>query len=171
MKQSFMALSKKSWASFFVGFVFAIGLVVSGMTQPHKIIQFLDIGGSWDYSLIFVMIGAIAVHAIAYPLVRRRESPLFETKWHVPTRKDITPSLVVGSTLFGMGWGLGGFCPGPAITSLSSGNAQSFIFVGSMLSGMVLFKISDKYILSQNLLGQIRKLVRKWKQSDISQAS
>src|SRR5690554_5511358 len=131
--------------SFVVGFIFAIGLGISGMTQPQKVVGFLDLFGSWDPSLIFVMVGAIAVHFVTYKLIRRRKSPLFAADWQVPTKKDITPALVIGSVIFGIGWGLAGYCPGPALTSLASFNSRSVIFIASMLVGMLLFKQIDKF--------------------------
>lgn len=130
--------------SLVVGFIFAIGLGVSGMTQPQKVVGFLDLFGTWDPSLIFVMAGAIAVHFVTYKLIRKRKSPLFAADWQVPAKKDITPALVIGATLFGVGWGLAGYCPGPAITSLASFEQRPFIFVASMLVGMILFKQLDK---------------------------
>ncbi len=135
---------KNGLAALVVGFVFAIGLGVSGMTQPEKVIGFLDIFGSWDPSLIFVMVGGIVVHFATYKLIRKRGSPLLSTKWHVPTKKEITPALVIGATLFGVGWGLGGYCPGPAVTSLASFDAAPAIFVLSMIAGMILFRQIDK---------------------------
>ncbi|MCE3009171.1 MAG: YeeE/YedE family protein [Proteobacteria bacterium] len=135
---------KNAIAAFVVGLTFSIGLVISGMTQPQKVIGFLDLFGSWDPSLMFVMVGAIAVHFVTYRLIRRRKSPLLDETWHVPAKKEITPSLVVGSLLFGAGWALGGFCPGPAITSLAAGQKQTLIFVISMLLGMFIFRILDK---------------------------
>ncbi len=131
--------------SFLVGLVFAIGLAVSGMTQPERIINFLN-PWSWDPSLIFVMIGAVGFHMITYPLIRRRSSPLLDTKWHVPTRKDISVRLLLGSALFGVGWGLGGFCPGPAVTSLASGDIRAILFVSAMVIGMLLFKKTEPYL-------------------------
>ena len=135
---------KSSIAAFVVGFIFAIGLTLSGMTQPQKVIGFLDLFGNWDPSLIFVMMGAIFVHLITYKFIRRRPSPLLGGKWHVPTKKEITPSLIVGSFIFGAGWALGGFCPGPAITSMASFEKTPIIFVISMLVGMFLFSLLDK---------------------------
>jgi hypothetical protein len=135
---------KNGLASLAAGFIFAIGLGISGMTQPQKVVGFLDLFGSWDPSLIFVMIGAIAVHFVTYKLIRKRKSPLLSEWWHVPTKKEITPALVIGSFIFGMGWGLGGFCPGPAVTSLASFELRPLIFVVSMLVGMVLFGLVDK---------------------------
>lgn len=129
-----------------VGFIFAIGLGVSGMTQPQKVVGFLDVFGSWDPSLIFVMIGGIVVHFITYKLIRNRETPLLTKEWHIPSKKEITPTLVIGSLLFGFGWGLGGFCPGPALTSLASFQIEPAVFVASMLAGMFVFRIFDKKI-------------------------
>lgn len=138
---------KNNISALIVGFIFAIGLGISGMTQPQKVIGFLDLFGSanssWDPSLIFVMIGAIAVHFVTYKIVRKRKTPFFSSSWHVPTKNEITPALVVGSILFGMGWGLAGYCPGPAITSLASFEIKPVIFVISMILGMYIFKILD----------------------------
>lgn len=129
--------------SFAVGFIFAIGLTLSGMTMPSKVIGFLDFFGNWDPSLIFVMAGAVGVHFITYRLIMKRSTPLLDTHFQVPTRRDINPRLVGGSAIFGMGWGLGGFCPGPGMTSLLSGYAAPIIFVLSMFSGMVLFRLAE----------------------------
>lgn len=138
---------KNALAAFVVGFVFAIGLVISGMTLPHKVVGFLDLFGNWDPSLIFVMLGAIAVHFVTYRLIRRRTSPLFAPDWkQVPTKTQITPALVVGSMIFGIGWGLGGFCPGPAITSLASFQPGPVVFIISMLAGMFIFRLVDKKV-------------------------
>ena len=128
-------------AALVVGIIFALGLGISGMTRPEKVIGFLDIFGNWDASLAFVMAGAIAVHAIAYPLIRRRSSPLFSADFYVPTSKELTPSLVVGAFIFGIGWALAGYCPGPAVTSLASFQFRPFVFVVSMILGMAIFKI------------------------------
>lgn len=138
-------VNKRNAVSFFVGFLFSLGLTLSGMTQPQKVIGFLDLH-AWDPSLLFVMLGAVGVHILAYPLIRRRSSPLLDTKWHVPTRKDITPRLVLGSALFGIGWGLGGLCPGPALTSIATGDLRIILFVGAMIVGMLLFKRTEPYL-------------------------
>jgi hypothetical protein len=140
---------KNGLAAFAVGFIFAIGLGISGMVQPQKVVGFLDLFGQWDPSLIFVMIGGIVVHFVTYKIIRRRKSPLFSTNWHVPTKKDITPALVTGSLLFGIGWGLAGYCPGPALTSLASFEMKPLIFVISMLVGMFLFRLLDKKLKIQ----------------------
>ncbi len=131
--------------SFIVGAVFAVGLAISGMTQPQKIIGFLN-PFEWDPSLLYVMVGAIGVHAVLYPLVRKRASPLLDTKWHVPTRRDITARLIIGSGLFGIGWGLGGYCPGPVLTSIATLDGRVVLFVGAMLAGMILFKITQPFL-------------------------
>lgn len=137
---------KTGIAAFIVGFIFALGLGISGMTQPTKVVGFLDLFGMWDPSLIFVMVGAIAVHFVTYRFVRRRSSPLLVSEWHVPTKKELTPSLILGSVLFGVGWGLGGFCPGPAVTSLASFEGRPLIFVVSMIAGMILFRVIDSKV-------------------------
>ncbi len=139
-------LMKNFAASFFVGLLFALGLGLSGMTQPQRVVAFLDFFGSWDPSLIFVMGGALAVHFVTYRWIRKRPSPLFSVDWHIPTKTELTPSLIFGSVLFGIGWALGGFCPGPALTSLATSNLSVFVFLGSMLAGMVVFKSVDKLI-------------------------
>ena len=136
---------KNTITAFWVGVLFAIGLGLSGMTQPQKVIGFLDVFGAWDPSLLFVMAGAVGVHFFAYRWSLKRDSPLFSTKWHVPTKQEITSSLVVGSVLFGMGWGLAGYCPGPALTSLASLNTKPLIFVISMITGMYLFCLFDRF--------------------------
>lgn len=139
------SLARQNFVSFAVGLLFAIGLAISGMTQPQKVIGFLN-PWEWDPSLLFVMLGAVSVHMLSYPLVRRKSSPLLDTKWHVPTRQDVTARLLLGSAIFGVGWGLGGFCPGPGVTSLASGDIRSAIFVGAMIAGMILFKKTEKFL-------------------------
>lgn len=138
-------LAQRNIVSFAVGFLFAVGLAISGMTQPEKIIRFLN-PWDWDPSLLFVMLGAAGFHLMTYPLVTKRASPLLDTRWHIPNRKDITPRLLIGSSLFGIGWGLGGFCPGPGVTSLASGELRPLVFVVSMLVGMILFKKIEPYL-------------------------
>lgn len=135
---------KNSIVALLVGFIFAIGLGVAGMTQPAKVVGFLDVFGSWDPSLMFVMVGAIAVHFLTYKLIRKRTKPVFDIKWHVPTSQEITPALMVGAFLFGIGWGLGGLCPGPAITALASFEVRPFLFILSMVAGMYLYRLVDK---------------------------
>ncbi|MDZ4083144.1 MAG: YeeE/YedE family protein [Bdellovibrionales bacterium] len=131
-------------AALAVGFIFAVGLGISGMTKPSKVVGFLDLFGNWDPSLMFVMAGAIGVHFVTYKIIRKRATPLLVPNWQVPTKTELTPALVIGAVLFGVGWGLGGFCPGPAMTSLASLQAKPVIFVISMLVGMYLFKLVDR---------------------------
>jgi hypothetical protein len=128
---------KRNAAAFGTGALFAAGLATSGMLKPSKIVGFLDISGDWDASLAFVMLGAIAVHFIAYRVVMRRPAPLFDVKFHVPARKDIDLRLVLGAALFGGGWALGGFCPGPGLVALGSGSLNAVVFVVGMTIGML----------------------------------
>lgn len=137
--------AKQNAVSFLVGFIFAVGLALSGMTQPQKVIGFLD-PWHWDPSLLFVMMGAVGVHALSYLFLKRKSSPLLDTKWHLPTRRDLTTRLVLGSAIFGVGWGLAGFCPGPGLTSLASGDLRPLIFVAAMILGMILFKKTAPYL-------------------------
>jgi len=108
----------KSIIVFLSGLIFGLGLIVSGMTNPAKVIGFLDLFGDWDASLAFVMIGAIAVTSTGFRFVLKREKPLYALSFSLPTRKDIDQPLVYGAILFGVGWGLVGLCPGPAVTAL-----------------------------------------------------
>lgn len=128
---------KPTLAAGFAGALFGVGLGISGMTRPEKVVGFLDLAGAWDASLAFVMLGAIAVHLLAYRLLRRRTSPLFDTKFHVPTRNDIDKKLVLGAGLFGVGWGLGGFCPGPGIVASAAGSPAAIAFVVAMTAGVL----------------------------------
>lgn len=117
------------------GLLFGAGLVVSGMTQPTKVIGFLDLFGAWDASLMLVMGGAIGVHFFAYRFIANKTSPLFAAKFSVPTRRDIDAKLLVGAVLFGAGWGLGGFCPGPGIVASASGATSVLVFMAALLAG------------------------------------
>lgn len=125
--------------SFAAGVLFAAGLAVAGMTQPAKVVNFLDVTGSWDPSLAFVMGGALIVYGVALKGITRRDAPIFGGRFLIPTRSDLTPRLFVGAALFGIGWGLSGFCPGPAITALGSGMKNALIFLPAMAAGMALF--------------------------------
>ncbi len=128
---------KNELVALIAGLLFGVGLVLSGMTMPSKVIGFLDVfSGGWDPSLALVMGGAIAVHAVVYRLVKGRASPILARAWSVPSRKDIDSRLLFGAALFGLGWGLGGFCPGPGLVSLSAGASSSIVFVASMLGAM-----------------------------------
>ena len=118
------------------GLVFGIGLVISGMANPAKVLNFLDISGAWDPSLIFVMGGALVVTFIGYRLVLTRARPMFDTRFHIPDRTDLDARLIFGSAVFGIGWGVGGFCPGPALVSGTLGGWPTWAFLISMLVGM-----------------------------------
>ncbi len=132
---------KNNFAAFIAGIVFALGLGISGMTRPEKVIGFLNIFGTWDASLAFVMAGAIGVHAVAYRLILRRKTPLFSKEFYVPSSRELTPSLIIGAIVFGIGWALAGYCPGPAITSLASFQLRPLMFIVSMVLGMTFFRI------------------------------
>ncbi|MGC2412197.1 MAG: YeeE/YedE family protein [Stellaceae bacterium] len=135
---------KRSLAAFFAGLIFGLGLVVSHMIDPAKVLGFLDLAGNWDPSLALVMIGAIPVSAIGYWATQGRPAPVLDTQFHGPTRTAVDAPLVVGAALFGIGWGLIGFCPGPALTSLILGRWQSWVFVAAMLAGMVIYRFLDR---------------------------
>ena len=135
---------KINFVSFFAGLIFALGLGIGGMTQTEKVIGFLDVFGNWDPTLMFVMAGAVGVHLVVYRAFRNRPSPLLAAKWHLPEKVQITPALMIGAALFGIGWALAGYCPGPALTSLASLQREPLIFVASMFAGMLLFFALDK---------------------------
>ena len=130
---------KALFAAFGSGLVFALGLGISGMTRPLKVIGFLDFFGAWDASLAFVMVGAIAIYFVAYRWgTTKMRGPLLAPVFALPQRGDLDPRLIGGAAIFGAGWGLGGFCPGPALTSLASGAPAVLIFVAAMVAGMYL---------------------------------
>lgn len=132
------------------GLIFGLGLIISGMANPAKVQNFLDVFGIWDPSLAFVMGGAIMVTAPGYWLVRKRNEPFFASNFQIPTRKDFDKKLIIGSSIFGIGWGLGGFCPGPALTAMPYGLLGDYalldtlIFVVAMLVGIALVKVVIK---------------------------
>jgi uncharacterized protein len=123
-------------ASFVGGLVFGLGLLISGMTEPAKVLGFLDIFGAWDATLAFVMAGAVAVAAIGFALARRRSAPVLASHFSWPARSDIDAPLVIGSALFGIGWGLSGICPGPALVNLAGLSTPILVFVAAMVVGM-----------------------------------
>ena len=132
-------MAKSNIASFFCGILFSIGLGISGMTQPQKVIGFLDVLGEWDFSLAFVMCGAVLSYGVLQLWILRKFSiPLLGESFQIPTSKDLDRSLIIGAMLIGSGWGLGGYCPGPVITSLGSGSFDAIMFVFSMGIGMLL---------------------------------
>mgnify|MGYP001361434531 CR=1 FL=1 len=125
----------------FTGLIFGIGLIMSGMTNPAKVQNFLDLFGSWDPSLALVMGGAILITMPGFWLVQKRQTPLFEDLFLIPKKINLDFNLLTGSAIFGIGWGLGGFCPGPVVVSISIGSAGTLLFVITMLIGMVLAKL------------------------------
>ena len=127
-----------------VGLLFGIGLIVSGMTDPAKVLGFLDLAGSWDPSLAFVMGGAILVGVFAFGVARKRERSLLGAPMRLPTATKIDRRLVLGSLAFGAGWGLAGYCPGPVLASLATGGVKPLIFTLAMLAGMALFEVLDR---------------------------
>jgi uncharacterized membrane protein YedE/YeeE len=134
-------------ATFFAllaGAVFGVGLIVSGMADPAKVLGFLDIGGAWDPSLAFVMGGAILVGAFAFTFARKRTLSLLGLEMRMPTATRLDRRLVGGSLLFGVGWGIAGFCPGPALVALGMGEQKALIFVAAMLVGMGLYEVFDR---------------------------
>ena len=131
----------KGLISFVCGIIFAIGLGISGMTDPNKVLGFLTISPSWDPSLAMVMVGAIAVHASLYLLFRKREAPVLDENFSNPAATNITPQLIGGSLLFGVGWGMGGFCPGPAVVALVSLSTDVGVFLCAMFCGFFLVNL------------------------------
>lgn len=125
----------------FTGLIFGIGLIMSGMTNPAKVQNFLDLFGSWDPSLALVMGGAILIAMPGFWLVKKRQTPLFENSFLISQKTNLDFYLITGSAIFGIGWGLGGFCPGPVVVSISTGSAGTLLFVITMLIGMVLAKL------------------------------
>jgi uncharacterized membrane protein YedE/YeeE len=115
--------------AFVIGIIFSLGLGWSGMTDPARVLGFLDITGAWDPSLMFVMASAIPVYMVTWQFVKGRQKPLLETKLHVPTKKNLDKRLIVGSAIFGIGWGVAGICPGPALASVGALSAGAVIFV------------------------------------------
>ena len=128
-------------ATFACGFVFGTGLLISGMTEPAKVLGFLDVFGEWDATLAFVMAGAVAVASIGFALARRRSAPMFASSFAWPSRQDIDAPLVIGASVFGLGWGLCGICPGPALVNLAGLSAPIVVFVVTMVLGMLGFEL------------------------------
>lgn len=132
------------FTSVLAGLVFGLGLILSGMADPAKVLAFLDLAGPWDPSLALVMLGAIAVGVVAFSVAKRQTTTLLGTTLTLPTARDIDRRLVGGSLLFGVGWGIAGFCPGPAFAALGMGEPKAAVFVGAMLLGMALFELLER---------------------------
>ena len=131
-------------SSLLAGLVFGLGLIVSGMANPAKVLGFLDLAGRWDPSLAFVMAGAIAVGAIAFALARTRTASLLDAPMKLPSEQRIDRRLLAGALVFGVGWGIAGFCPGPALVAIGMGSTKAVVFVVAMLAGMGIFQIAEK---------------------------
>lgn len=135
---------KYSFASLFAGLVFGMGLIVSGMANPEKVLGFLDIDGLWDPSLAFVMGGAIIVGLVSLAVARKRTLSFLGFNMKLPTNNRIEKRMVIGSMMFGIGWGIAGFCPGPGLVALGAGEIKGAVFVASMVAGMVLFELFER---------------------------
>lgn len=129
---------------FFVGLLFGLGLMLSGMTDPGKVIGFLDVAGLWDPSLAMVMGGAVMVGLVAFAVARKRTTTFLGSAMHLPNREDIDQRLMIGSLVFGVGWGLAGFCPGPAVVAMGAGAWQAAVMTAAMLAGMALHELSAR---------------------------
>ena len=138
-------------ASLLAGLVFGLGLIVSGMADPAKVLGFLDLAGPWDPSLAFVMAGAIAVGALAFAIARKRTVSFLGAAMKLPMSRDIDGRLVIGSVVFGMGWGIAGFCPGPGLVALGMGEVKALVFVVAMLLGMGAFELLERRKQSASL--------------------
>ncbi len=128
------------FASFLAGLVFGLGLIISGMADPAKVLGFLDLGGAWDPSLAFVMGGAVVVAAVAFRVASTRAKSMLGEVMKLPAARTIDRRLMAGSVVFGIGWGVAGFCPGPGLVALGMGELKAIVFVGAMLVGMGVFE-------------------------------
>jgi uncharacterized membrane protein YedE/YeeE len=135
---------KANITAFIVGIVFAMGFGFAGLTRPETIIGFLDFTGDWQHEVMLVMGAAVIVTFITYRLIFRRSSPVLAPKFGVPTRRDLDGRLITGAVMFGAGWGLIGFCPGPAIASLASGSLPILVWLAALVAGMLLFRVWDR---------------------------
>ncbi|MGZ4956055.1 MAG: DUF6691 family protein [Methylobacter sp.] len=130
--------------AFFVGLLFGVGLIVSGMTNPAKVISFLDLAGNWDPSLAFVMGGAILIGAGAFAIAKKRQRSLLGAPMQLSSITGLDKGLIIGSLVFGIGWGLSGFCPGPAVVSAAAGQPKAWIFFVSMMAGMAIYNMIER---------------------------
>ena len=135
----------KNFSALLAGILFGGGLVVAGMTDPLKVLAFLTLGAGWDPTLIFVMGSAVVVTFLGYRLAGTRTAPLFDTQFHTPASPVIDKRLLGGAAMFGVGWGLVGLCPGPALSSILIGGLQSWVFVGSMILGVVVYRFTSPF--------------------------
>ncbi|MDO8908306.1 MAG: YeeE/YedE family protein [Pseudohongiella sp.] len=137
-------MNKHFISAFISGLVFGLGLLVSGMANPDKVLSFLDLAGAWDPSLALVMAGAIAVGLVAFAAIKGRTHSLLGEPLRLPAKKDLDLRLIMGSLGFGVGWGLAGFCPGPALVALGAGAPKAAVFVAAMLAGMAIYELLEK---------------------------
>lgn len=128
-------MNVRALAALCCGTLFGLGLSLSEMVNPARVIGFLDVSGRWDATLGFVMLAAVAITAIVFPFVTRRAHPVLDEEFHLPTEKDVDPPLLIGAVIFGIGWGLAGLCPGPAIAGLASLSPSVLVFVIAMVAG------------------------------------
>jgi uncharacterized membrane protein YedE/YeeE len=131
-------------SAFVAGLTFGIGLVVSGMVNPVKVLGFLDLAGVWDPSLALVMAGAVAIGAVAFAFAGKRTAALLGVPMTLPANRALDRRLVIGSLVFGVGWGIAGFCPGPAVVALGAGKLKALVFVGAMIAGMIAFELVER---------------------------
>jgi hypothetical protein len=137
------------FAIYLTGLVFGIGISISGMANPAKVLNFFDVFGTWDPSLAFVMGGAVIVAFIGYKLVLRRPAPSFDARFHLPTSRKIDARLIGGSAVFGIGWGISGFCPGGALPAVGTLNTDVLIFTGALLGGMWVARVVPQYLTAK----------------------
>ena len=139
----------KLFFAYLSGLIFGVGISISGMANPAKVLNFFDIAGTWDPSLAFVMGGALIVTFIGYRFVLKRPTPFMETGFQLPTRRDLDVPLIGGSTVFGVGWGIAGFCPGGAVPALGTGRSEVLIFVTALLAGIIAAKFLQSMLANR----------------------
>ena len=135
---------QRTLSAFIAGLLFGVGLAVSQMTNPLEVLGFLDVAGDWDASLMLVLGGAVTVTFIAFRFVLRRTEPIFDSQFHLPKLSTVDKKLIGGSALFGVGWGIAGYCPGPGLASLSTLNSEAIVFVATLLAGLLVYRASER---------------------------
>lgn len=140
---------------YLTGLIFGVGISISGMSNPAKVINFFDFAGTWDPSLIFVMVSALVITFIGYRLVFKQAAPVMEQRFNLPTNRKLDARLIGGSAVFGIGWGIAGFCPGGALPALGTGQSSVFIFVAAMLAGIVIAKTAINFLDSRIRAAQV----------------